>query len=452
MWPQSTDEAVRQAQERADAGDPAYTWQVDPSLYLGDVDFARPVIVERFLREVLGWDTFLYNARESNPDVSIGTRRMGLMYIRCAPGATNPLYPIADEQAPGAERCAPTIDDLHYESVRFNIDQPEQKGPAAVWVVGEWETATFTQLDPRVAETEVTAQLGDWLAARIAGAGAERKIDVYGDRCGGQWRLRCRIDEVPLLYATTSGAPYERYEIERVGGPRWPYAEMEFKVRLFADDGATAVEESISWVDTLAFDGHARLEFRNDVMKTTENGQPVAVPFGFLDGKVTASAAQPWVVSHSSFNYGLSLNDGYGGERVTFVPNPLPVASGCQVGLDPADAAALARSIRSDTNFEATAPVDVTVGGVEGLLMDVTLAPGASICPDEDGRSSVVYPGDRWGALVDDRSRMRLYLLDLPEGFTMRILAIAIVAPQERFDSVVEAAAPVVDSIEFDAP
>ena len=31
MWPQSTLEEVRAAQQRADAGDPDFTWQVDPS-------------------------------------------------------------------------------------------------------------------------------------------------------------------------------------------------------------------------------------------------------------------------------------------------------------------------------------------------------------------------------------------------------------------------------------
>ena len=53
--------------------------------------------------------------------------------------------------------------------------------------------------------------------------------------------------EVPLLYATTDGAPYERYEIERVSGPRWPYGEMEFTVRLIADGGGTVVEQRIAW-------------------------------------------------------------------------------------------------------------------------------------------------------------------------------------------------------------
>jgi hypothetical protein len=47
---------------------------------------------------------------------------------------------------------------------------------------------------------------------------------------------------------------------------------------------------------------------------------------------------------------------------------------------------------------------------------------------------------------------MRLYLFDVPEGSSMRILAIAIIAPESRFERVVEAAAPVIDSIEFHAP
>ena len=49
--------------------------------------------------------------------------------------------------------------------------------------------------------------------------------------------------DVPLLYATTSGAPYERYEIERVDGPWWPYGRMTFSARLFADGDATVVEQ-----------------------------------------------------------------------------------------------------------------------------------------------------------------------------------------------------------------
>ena len=48
--------------------------------------------------------------------------------------------------------------------------------------------------------------------------------------------------EVPLLYATTSGAQYVRSEIQRVEGPVWPNGSMEYKVQLFAG-GETVVEQ-----------------------------------------------------------------------------------------------------------------------------------------------------------------------------------------------------------------
>ncbi|MDP8931299.1 MAG: hypothetical protein M3O70_22690, partial [Actinomycetota bacterium] len=457
MWPQSNIDEVREAQERADAGDPNYTWQVDPRLAFERVHLNQPAIVERFLREQLGWDQFLYNPYQADvyeftggdpPASGLG----GLVYLRCAPGETNPLYPVPGQgDARGAERCAPTIDDLRYESVTIDLAQFAEWGPDGVWVVWRWAmNAPFEQADPRVAETEVTAQLEELLAARIAGDGAEGYVKVDGERGASL------LDEVPLLYATTSGAPYERFEIERVSGPRWPYAEMEFKVRLFADDGATVVEQPIAWAHV----GDRRREFLSNVTLTTENGQPVAVPYAFFDGQVTASAAHPWELSYHPgyFDAGLTLNDSHREERVALVPDPLPIAPGCEAGPAPADAAALAQTIRSDSNFEATAPVEVIVGGAEGLHMDVTLVPGASVCP-EDGFSFVLtstlpdHPdGGHWGTRVDHGSRMRLYLVDLPEGSATRILAIAVVAPEARFEDVVEAAAPVVDSIEFHAP
>ena len=102
------------------------------------------------------------------------------------------------------------------------------------------------------------------------------------------------LQEVPLLYATTTGAPYERYEIELVSGPVWPYGEMEFTVRLFADGGETVVEQPISSDQGGPSNSWSR------VTQTTENGQPVAVPYGFFDGEVTVSAPDPWEVSRAS--------------------------------------------------------------------------------------------------------------------------------------------------------
>jgi hypothetical protein len=81
--------------------------------------------------------------------------------------------------------------------------------------------------------------------------------------------------------------------------------------------------------------------------------------------------------------------------------------------------------------------------------MDVRAAPGASVCEAYPG-TQVLTPDDdgSWpGLTLGQGSRMRLYLL--AEGSSSRVLAIAIIAPEARFERVVEAATPVVDSIEF---
>ena len=46
--------------------------------------------------------------------------------------------------------------------------------------------------------------------------------------------------------------------------------------------------------------------------------------------------------------------------------------------------------------------------------------------------------------------RARLYLLDLPGG-SARVLAIAVITDVDSFETVLESAAPIVDSIEFHA-
>jgi hypothetical protein len=52
------------------------------------------------------------------------------------------------------------------------------------------------------------------------------------------------------------------------------------------------------------------------------------------------------------------------------------------------------------------------------------------------------------GSFLSDSEMMRLYLLDLP-GTPARILALAFIAPKADFDRNMEAAAPIVDSLEF---
>ena len=276
MWPQSSLEEVLEAQELADAGDPNFTWQVDPRLTSQESDplLTDPElwsyftsrgagIVERFLREELGWDEFLFSGEATALNAD-GLR--GLVYLRCAPGETNPLYAIAPAhpKAPRGDLCAPTISELRYEAVRLDLFQPDLRGPDGIWVVN-WTATQFAQADPSVVEARATARLEDFLRARIDGEGAEGFVEVF-DLFGGS-------EDVPLLYATTTGAPYERSEIEIVDGPHWPSGEMEFVVRLFAEGGETVVEQQI---DVVFFES-GRPTYRHVVARgtTTENGQPL---------------------------------------------------------------------------------------------------------------------------------------------------------------------------------
>ena len=41
----------------------------------------------------------------------------GQRYLRCGPGRTNSLYPPQPDSEDPGESCAPTIDNLHYETV-----------------------------------------------------------------------------------------------------------------------------------------------------------------------------------------------------------------------------------------------------------------------------------------------------------------------------------------------
>jgi hypothetical protein len=445
MWPQSNVDAVREAQALADAGDPEFSWQVDPQLSSGEwalhLRQSGSGIVERFLREELGWDEFLFNPYLGDYGCCLapeGTIR-GVVYIRCAAGETNRLYSgVQQGDALGGEQCAPTIDQLRYETVSLDLAQLDRQGRDGLWVVSRWAAAApFTQADPRVVEADATERLEDFLQARIDGAGAENRVEVYG---------LSEFDEVPLLYATTTGAPYERFDIERMSAPQWPYGSVDFTVRLFADSGRTVVAQQFSWSD-------GSLVFAE--RETTVNGEPLAAPYSFFDGEVTASASAPWQGNIWTVT-GLSLGSNTSRELVQMTTDPLPVTTGCEGGTAAADAAALAQAVLSDPDLDATTPVAVTVGGAEGLQIDVIQAPGATTCEDAGAGSTLVLtkPTRLISAFSDShmlgpQEHMRLYLIDLPEASTGRILAIAIVASEARFDDVMEAAAPIIESIAF---
>jgi hypothetical protein len=463
MWPQSSLEEAQRAQRLADAGDPRYTWQVlGPGPF---TDARQTEFITRFLHEELGWEEFDLSGF---PGLYAGVSQDGLwemLAVRCAPGQTNPLYP----NDPEGRGCAPTIDEYRYETVMINAEPPVRIGddPSAIWVVSRWvmlqpadvqvtgthfrddNGAVFRRQVQQVvppSDAEVTALLEAFLQARVDGEGAEEYLTPAAS-------------QIPLLYATTSDAAYERSEFELVRGPVWPGGWREFKVRLFAAGGSTVVEQS--FLVERDEDGrlvlvYGALDPFKEVL-TTENGGALAEPYEFLDGEVTFDAAPPWdwyvggwgftpTMTTLEFDDPVQRFD----QLLAVVADPLPVEGGCRQGPAPADAEALARSIRSDPDLEATEPVAVGVGGIEALRMDVVAATGASVC-EEGPAPQVVTPNDHdwYGVFLEHGERMRLYLLDLPEGLSARILAIAISAPEPDFEHVMEAAELIVGSFEF---
>jgi hypothetical protein len=287
LWPQTSLEDVKEAQRRANAGDPDYAWQVDPDLgWQNSLEEDRRVfesseILTRFIREELGWEAFrLWWGGHGDLGLHGPTDNT---FIRCAPGETNSLYP---NDVWGGD-CAPTIDDFHYEWVSIDVarlnsttldfDFEGAHDPDGVWVVSGWR-----MLPPleqwRLSDVEISGLLEDFLEARLSGEGAESYVLVPVEIAdmGYTWQPAGSGD-VPLMYATTTGAGYERYEYEVVGGPRWPNSEMELEVRLFAQGGETVVEQKFY----VGSDSRLGLEFcleppkLCDGAQTTENGRPI---------------------------------------------------------------------------------------------------------------------------------------------------------------------------------
>jgi hypothetical protein len=338
--------------------------------------------------------------------------------------------------------CAPTIDEFRYETVTFDISQPDRQGPSGIWVVDQWkmlppnpDVSVFHLVNPdptmgevqQVAppsDAEVTALLQAFLGARVAGEGAEQYVLRELEQSSFD-------EEVPLLYATTAGAPYERFEIEGGQGPVWPNGWTDYKVRLFAQ-GDTVVEQ---YLYVVRKDGRLWVVHRQWERQTMENGQPAAVPYSLLDGEVTFAATPPW---HRSGDYCYKTDrsvavglDGHCLEHVRIAPGaPTMPCQDDPVAFETAEA--LAAGFRADPNLVTTEPVPVRVAGLDGLQMDVTVTEPSVVC-----------------GLEPNAGRMRLYLIDLPEGMSVPTLMISVVAPEGRFDEFVEDAQSIIDSIEF---
>jgi hypothetical protein len=436
MWPQSSLEEVGEAQELADAGDPDYTWQLAPEI-VSDTAPGDAEIFRRFFKfkQELGWDeyrwgddtTLLWGGECAS---SAGCTSYDVGFLRCDVSRPNPVYP----DDPEGSTCAPTVDEVTYETVTVRVEQLAARGSSGIWVVTDWHAAEAVRQRVPRSDADVADALDHFLQARVDGEGAEEQVGASSET-------------IPLLYAASNGASYERFDYE--AAPRWPTGEFDVTIRLYAEGGDTVVEQRFTLYDAVD-----RLLLEFDGRSTIENGQPLPEPYSILDGEVTFAVPPPW---YGFFDYGpntiaLVQPDLPGDMAVLGVlPDPVPLETVCEPGPVPADAEALALSILSDPDLEATEPVAASVGGIEALQMDVVVANEASICDSGSPEVlTVVNSGGGFGALwLEPGDRMRLYLLDLPEGSSARTLAVTFVAPEGAFETVLEYVQPILESFEF---
>jgi hypothetical protein len=128
----------------------------------------------------------------------------------------------------------------------------------------------------------------------------------------------------------------------------------------------------------------------------------------------------------------------------------------CTEGPEPgvgASAIDIAGSLKADPQLDASQPAAITVGGMRGLVVDVSLAASATrTCPFSDGKRSVplvvdAIPGAGafWG-VGEGGERIRLVILD---AGTHNIVVAADSADGTSFNDLVNAVMPVVTSFAF---
>ena len=142
-------------------------------------------------------------------------------------------------------------------------------------------------------------------------------------------------------------------------------------------------------------------------------------------------------------------------------PGPDSIArAGCSSGAHPppaGDTTELARRIGADPDFETTDTQPVSIAGLDGLQVDGTFR-ALDLCY---GMWSPSRNGDGGGGprvhqpTLEGGWRIRVYMVDYPEwalsetNWRPRVLTVAVIAPENDFEGVLERAAPIIDSLEF---
>lgn len=132
-------------------------------------------------------------------------------------------------------------------------------------------------------------------------------------------------------------------------------------------------------------------------------------------------------------------------------------ATGCPETRDPgigSQAADLMAAITVLPGVQASAPEAITIGGLDGLMVDLAVAPDATgTCPFSDVVPTIplvvdTIPGEGpfWGIARGERKR--LIVLDHPTGSNVVFIVDAI--DGATFDDLVAAAMPVLETFRFD--
>ncbi|MBI2236957.1 MAG: hypothetical protein HYU54_00295 [Actinobacteria bacterium] len=333
MWPQET----------------RYGLQTDPE-----------ALAIQFAREILGWDdSKVYSS--GSPEGPVYRFRL----LRCGP-EPNAFYP--------GEECAPTIDETRHQRVTVRLERPLGR----LWVVTRiTEVAPLFRPVPP-SEAEIRALLERFLAARVAGTGAERYIRESPEGIEG-------FEEV--LYSTTRGVPYERFEILEIWGPEWEGREYGATVRLIAED-ETFIEE-IEYTITPQ-------DVRESVLLRPSQGTSYGTwPFREVDPdappprSLAASGFSPnlpdvlpagWEVEPdgrgSAFTFTVGTPSWRADAGVTVVADPLAGFATC--GTSPRSADEFLAFLSGRADLEVGEPQPVSVGGLGGVRPPASRPAGAA--------------------------------------------------------------------------
>jgi hypothetical protein len=180
---------------------------------------------------------------------------------------------------------------------------------------------------------------------------------------------------------------------------------------------------------------------------------PVSGLTGVFEAPFTYTLPPGWTVSNGDWWFRLSppeVPEGWGAFYVfsSFVPARSDCSDRPERGVG-RSSDAMTSWLSTHRALEATTPREVTLGGATGSWVDVQLAGDWDYTCAGGGLTLFTGEPDNdlgWWS-IGPMEKIRFYVLDLPAGDTVTIV---ISTDAMYFDDVIDQAAPVVESFEFD--